>query len=193
MREYSVGVIILDNLSPNQWDAIAAVAQVFAALATLAAVFVAVHQWKHQWRPKLRVTLDMMMTTNTHVPPKEWVAITVTNVGICAVKVTGIQYRPHKFAKMRWFHPPDFNNPLCTKLPVKLEQTDSANLLWKPGDWDTAICGALKQSLNASNFFRLIWRYTILVEIKTSIGDSFLARVSPSMIARLEEKLNSSI
>ena len=179
-------------MSSNQWDAIAAIAQVLAAIATLAAVFVAVHQWKHQWRPRLRVTLDICITTNTLDRPKEWVAVTVTNVGICAVKVTGIQYRPHRFAKMRWFHPPDFKNPLCTKLPVKLEEADSANLLWTHEDWDTAISDALMKSLKVSRFLRLVWRHPILVEVKTSIGDSFLARVSPSMIARLETKMNSS-
>ena len=179
----------MNQISSDQWTAIAAIAQVLAAFATLAAVFFAIYQWNHQWRPKLKVSLDSMLTTNPSGLPSHWIAITITNIGICSVKVTGIQYRPHRFAKMRWFHPPDFENPLCSRLPIKLEQTDSANLLWKPEDWETAICGALRDSLGASKIYHLFWRRTVLVEVKTSVGDAFLSKVPRGLIARLEAKL----
>jgi hypothetical protein len=146
-RSYNAndGALFLTQISSDQWIAIAAIAQVLAALATLAAVFFAIYQWNHQWRPKLKVSLDSMLTATPSGVANQWIVITVTNIGICAVKVTGIQYRPHRFAKMRWFHPPDFANPHCTRLPVKLEQTDTANLIWTPQDWETAISGALNR------------------------------------------------
>ena len=181
----------LVQFTPDQWAAIAAIAQVLAALATLVAVLFAIYQWNHQWRPKLQVSLNTVMFPQEFGKPREYIGLEVNNTGICAVKITGIQYRPHRFSKTRWFHPPDFANPLCSKLPKKLEQTDGALFLWSHSDWDKAISDALEAALNRSKLYRLFWRRLLLVKVNTSIGESFAGRVPHRLISRLDAQITN--
>jgi hypothetical protein len=182
----------LFEIKPDQWTAIAAIAQVLAAFATLAAVLFAIYQWNHQWRPKLRVSLDTVLIPKHSGSPEKYIGLMITNIGICTVQITGVQYRPHRFAKMRWFHAPDFKIPHCSKLPKKLEQTDSASLFWTYSDWDNVISEAIEKYIAGSRLYKFLWRRLLVVEVNTSVGVSFGSKLSHRLVLRLDDRINNS-
>lgn len=169
------------------WTAVAAIAQTAAAIATFAAVALAMWHWSRQWIPRARVSLDKTFTTNPHGQPQQWISLTVVNTGISPTRLTGIEYRPHRWSKERWFHIYDHTIPYSSKMPVKLEQTESAQYFWTVEDWEKAISTALRESLQKASRRKFLWKRGLRVQVRSSTGDVFSAKVPPTLTRRLAE------
>lgn len=180
-------------LTTDNWAAIAALSQAAAATATFFAVFITVRHFQTLWKPRAKVAIDETIVGNQLGAPIQYVSLTVTNIGVARICLTGIQYNPGMRNKMRWFHIYDHQIPFTSKLPITLEATESAQYWWTPEDWDAAISTPVGEKIEKSLLFKLFWSRSIRVEINTSTGVTFSAKLSPNLIRRLENSLSQKL
>lgn len=174
-------------MSSNFWTILASASQAAAALGTFLTVFIATRQWRRQWQPRLQVTVDTMFTVPARAPIEHFVQVEVVNVGIRTVIVTGTFYRPHRWARRRWFVQPDFGVPITTRLPATIHLGEGARFLWRPDDWDESVSGMLVPEYQKRRIYRHLWPRLLQCEVKVSTGEIFRARPSTTLIARARE------
>jgi hypothetical protein len=171
----------------DAWKRAVDIAQILSAVATLATVIVAARLWSKQFKPKLKVSISEVRLMMGH-GSQDYVSVGLVNTGLVPCIVSGFQYRPYARYKARWFQIPDFTNPLSAQLPLRMEPASTNQFLLSPDQWFGLAGDMIHKGYMKSFWVRLLWKRRIRVEVLTTTGDVFVARVPKSMIKRIESE-----
>lgn len=174
--------------SEEMWERAVDVAQIVSALATFATVVVATRLWARQFNPRLRVAIDNVVSIHRN-GQQRYVSIDVTNIGLTPVIVSGLGYRLYHRSKTSLHQMHDYANPLSAHVPLTLAPGQWGQFLFEPDLWYPNMTEQLYRSYTESLWVRLLWKRQMRVEVRTSTGTKFKARLTGKMIERLEHQL----
>lgn len=171
------------------WKRAVDIAQIVSAIATFATVVVATRLWAKQYRPRLRVTLAETWVASEVMARRNYISVGVTNAGLTPLIVSGIQYRPHRWFKGRWFQVHDYRNPLSATLPLRMAPGETNQFFFPPDVWLTNCVDMVYPTYMDSFWARVLWRRGFRVEVLITTGETFVAKPTRAMIKKIETKV----
>lgn len=174
----------LFGIAKEQWENIAAFATVLSAIASFAAVWVALHLAKQVSIPKVRFSVGhrVIVEQGRHPPFPEYVIFKVVNTGERTVRVSQIGWRVGLFKKR--FAMQTFDPSYSSSLPVELSHGQEASyfipLQHRNEPWLDHFAETML--LPDSRISCMTLRATML----TSIGNAFSVKPERDLLNKLE-------
>lgn len=181
--------MVRTNMDSDTWRFINTFAPWFSALGTVSAVIVSLYLARRNRRLDLKVDVSLQTLTEERGPSRDYVTISVVNLGGREATITGIGWKIGVFKKRRFAQIPG-SSPYSTKTPARLKDGETAMFLMPvQRERDTE---AWHLPVEDFGNFPVLKVYSLKGEVFTSVGKTFSVRADRCIRSLLLERITNA-